>query len=301
MRARMVYVEQDERTGMRNISNSEVSSWLRCRRKYYYEYMLDLEPKVLSAPIGRGTLIHAMLEQYYLNKMDGESEDTCRDAAQRVINAEILDENADVTMLGKTRDLIMGYFDEWLEHDERYEIIGVETQFSIPVPEDSFNIVGTVDLFLKDKEDGRYIGVDHKSSYNFWTEAQAQVNAQFPKYMYGLMERGFDVKAFVINQIRTRELKSGNELYRRMTVKPSESRLKAVMQQHLTAGREIMAFRADPDKDKAIPVYDKFVCANCPFFDLCDSDTEGAPLQYVIQNGYQLHKNYGYNKDNNDG
>lgn len=286
---------------MRNISNSEVASWLKCQRKYHYEYILDLEPKVLSGPILKGNLIHAMLEAYYLGKMDSYTEEECRQAAQHVVNLEVMKRDCNIAELGKTRDLVMAYFDCFATDDDlRYEVIGVETKFKVPIPEYGFNIVGTIDLVLRDMEDNKYIGVDHKSSYNFWTDDQIQVSGQFPKYMFGLRNRGFDVKSFMVNQIRTREFKSGNELFRRTMIRPSDKRIAAVIQQHFNAGQQIMNYRADPDKNKTIPIYDKFLCANCPFFSLCDSDTEGAPIQHLIATDYQEHEDYGYNKENNN-
>ena len=50
---------------MRNISNSEVSTWLSCRNKYRYAFDLDLEPKKRSDPLTRGTIGHDALDVYY--------------------------------------------------------------------------------------------------------------------------------------------------------------------------------------------------------------------------------------------
>lgn len=287
---------------MRRISNSEASTWMHCKRQYYYEYLLDLEPKQFSGPLAKGILVHNVLEQYYLEKMDGSDEQQCRNAAYAVLSAEAGNPESDIAEILKIKAWVEGYFDKYAEADEqRYEVIGVETEFNIPLTED-FSLVGRVDALFLDKEDGRFVAVDHKTSYNFWSEDQLQVSGQFVKYTAGLRDRGFDVKAFMVNQLRTRELKPGNEIYRRAFVRPTDRRLRAVLDQHIRVGQEIVDFRAAADyapnpKELAYPIFDKHGCANCSFFALCDSDTEGAPTEHLIAQNYQVKKFYGYNKE----
>lgn len=281
---------------MRLISNSEVSSWLHCTRKYYYEYVLDLEPKVQSGPISDGVLIHAMLEQYYIAKADNFSEDEARAAAlQPVMDA--VNSGMDYAEAGRIRDLVTGYFAHYTDDFDRYEVFAIESKFKAELT-DEYALVGTLDLVLRDKQDGRYVGVDHKSSYNFWTADQAALDGQFTKYIFILRSMGLDVKSFMVNMIRTRKLKPGNEFYRREFVVPTEVRMRNVMRQHFMAANRIMEFRAQgAPKEETIPIYSKYNCGNCPFLAICDADTEGSPTQYVIESEYQKRQNYGYNKE----
>lgn len=281
---------------MRKISNSEVNTWLHCTRKYWYEYVLDLEPKVQSGPLTKGNLIHAMLEQYYLEKMDGSDEQTCRKAMVPVVMEAGNSGDLDIVEVGKVRDLVEQYLNHYLLEDERYEIVAVETKVNAPMMDgpDGFTLAGTIDSIWLDTETGEHIPVDHKSSYNFWTDDQATISGQFPKYMYALRERGFNVSKFMINQIRTREMKNG-EFFRRTWIRPSETRIRNIIAQHVMVGTQIMEFRRDPIKEATIPIYDKYGCANCPFLALCDSDSEGAPTEYMIASEFQTKKNYGYN------
>lgn len=279
---------------MRLISNSEVGSWLQCRRKYYWEYVLDLEPKVSSEAISKGTLIHAMLEQYYVGKSMNLDESGCREMALEPLVEAANTSNADIVSLGKTRDLVTAYFDRWLENDERYEVHGVETKLATPITDD-YSIAGTIDLILRDREDGRFVLVDHKSSYNFWTEDQANMSGQFVKYVFLGMNANLDVKAVMINQLRTRELKPGNDLFKRIFITPNESKVRAVMSQHITVSNEIIKFREQPDKSFTPPIFDKYICSNCAFLPLCDSDSSGAPIEYLIEAEYMKRTGYGYN------
>lgn len=282
---------------MRKVSNSEVSTFLHCKRKYWYEYMMDLEPKVHSEPITKGVMIHAILEQYYLAKMDGESEDECRTQAFAPLADAAREQDADLLDLAKTRVLVQQYFDHYEEIDQRYEVIAVETKLIVPLIDDVLALAGTIDAIFQDKEDGTIIPVDHKSSYNFWTDAQLAIGGQFTKYVFGLRSRGYDIDRFMVNQIRTREMKAGNEFFRRAWVRPSENKIRAVMAQHLMVGAEIIEFRQKAEKADAIPIFDKYRCSNCPFLEICDSDSEGAPTEYLIEQGFQQRKNYGYQDD----
>ena len=279
----------------RMISNSETSTWLQCTRKYYYEYVLNLEPKQMSDAIGRGVLIHAMLEGYYAAKATNRSEEECREEAMEPLIFTAAS-GGDIAELGATRDLVMGYFDRYELEDERYEVAAVETKYVAELSKE-FSLVGTLDLLLKDKEDGRLVAVDHKSTYNFWTEDQATISGQFVKYIIILRTLGMDVKSLMVNQLRTRPVKNG-DLYRRIWVNPSDKRIAAVLRQHVLASKQIVSFRdSGAKKEDTVPIYDKYICSNCPFLTLCDSDTEGVDISYQIEQNYQKRTTYGYNEE----
>lgn len=279
---------------MRFISNSEVASWLTCRRKYYFEYVLELESKQTSSAISKGVLIHAMLEAYYAAKAMGYTEAECREASMEPIMDAAQGKYADMSDLGKTRDLVMGYFSHYEEADgQRYKVYAVETKMKADLSDD-FAMVGTVDLIWQDMTDGKFLMVDHKSSYNFWTDMQAGISGQFVKYVFLGKAAGLDIKGAMVNQIRTRELKEGNELYRRAWVNPSEVKIRNVMASHVVASQEIVNFRENAHIDMAVPIYDKYGCSNCPFLPLCDSVSNGAPIQYQITADYQKRTSYGY-------
>lgn len=280
---------------MRMISNSEVNSWLQCTRKYYYEYVLGLEPKVYSEAISKGIIIHSMLEGYYAGKMQGLDEAACREEATEPLLFAMAS-GGDIAELGGIRTLVEGYFDKSLADEERYEVRAVETKYALELSE-SFSLVGTLDLLLFDKWDAKYIPVDHKSTYNFWTDEQVNTSAQFVKYIIILRGLGYDVGKFMVNQIRTRPVKNG-DLYQRAWADPSDSRLKAVLRQHVDTSNKIVEFhRNGADHDATIPVFDKYICSNCPFLSLCNSDTEGQVLTFQINQEYQKRTSYGYNME----
>jgi CRISPR/Cas system-associated exonuclease Cas4 (RecB family) len=278
------------------ISNSEVSSWLHCTRKYYYEYFLNIEPKQLSEPLTKGTFIHAILEEYYAAKQLGMEEGDCRAAALQVVMDAAALPDANMVDIGQTRDLVFGYFDKYHVDDEIYEIVAVESKYKADLSPE-FALVGTIDLVLRNKFTGKVIGVDHKSTYNFWTPDQCQTAGQFVKYIVLLRYAGIDINTFMVNQLRTRNVKNG-DLWQRAFIHPTEARISNVMKQHIAASEKIMKFRAmGSPKELTVPVYDKYACSNCSFLPLCDSDTEGVNIDFQVASDYQPRTGYGYNEE----
>ena len=279
---------------MRLISNSEVGTWLHCKRQYYYGFVADLEPKVESDPLTKGTLIHAILEQYYVGKASGYDESECVEMAMQPLIDAAQKPYSDISDLGDVRELMLAYFAHYLENDARYKVYAVETELKANITE-NYALAGTIDLIVQDEEDGRFLLWDHKSSYNFWTDAQAEITGQFPKYVFLGRQAGLDVKGFIINQIRTRKLKPGNELFRRTRVNPTENKIRSVMRQHMQASEEIIAYRQTNDLDLATPRFDKYACAHCSFIDLCDAQSNGAPTKYIVASEFKKRDGYGYN------
>lgn len=282
-------------TEARLISNSEITTWLTCRRRYYYEYVLNIEPKVFSEPINQGILIHAILEEYYAAKALGLPEEDCRHNADEPISVALDRGDLDIAVLLKTRSLMERYFNYYEEEDKQYEIYAVESKLSKQL-DPKFNMVGTVDLIWRDINTDTYYVVDHKSSYNFWTDDQASISGQMPKYVILGKELGINVTTAMVNQIRTREMKStnGKDYFKRAYVKPNDHRLRDVEQQHRNASKEIIAFREGEDGSEPVPIYNKFYCSNCPYLDLCQATADGTDLTYIVKHNYKTRQGYGY-------
>lgn len=282
---------------MRLISNSEVGAWLHCERQYFYAHVANLEPKVESEPLSKGTLIHAILEQYYIGKASAYNESECIEMAMQPLIDLAQQPYADIAELGETRELMLAYFEHYRENDARYTVYAVESQMKADLTDD-YALVGTIDLITQDNEDGRFLMWDHKSSYNFWTDSQAEIAGQFPKYVFLGRQAGLDVKGFIVNQIRTRKLKPGNELFRRTRVNPTENFIRNVMKQQMKASEEITAYRnSGSDIEDTTPRYDKYACAHCSFISICEAQSNGAPVKYIVASDFKKRdgSGYGYN------
>lgn len=178
---------------MRRVSNSELTTFKRCRRKWYLGHWRRLQPRVrgVVGPRELGTKIHEVLAYYYadadedtgalvrplpeevLARYDAQlGEDLARVQAQAEAlglesNPSGEDEVRKQQDLG--RAMLEGYF-EWLEEtgvDSDLEIIGSEREVSVPLvgydgPRPVL-LVGKLDVAIRLISSGARRFMDHKS------------------------------------------------------------------------------------------------------------------------------------------
>jgi hypothetical protein len=117
------------------VSPSEISTFRRCRRKWYLKYHLGWTPREQPATSAAllGTRIHAALEAYY-----GHNIDPC--SALGVIYDHARAERPDAeTALTAEQDwaviMVSGYLDWAAETgvDEEYDVIDVERAIEVPI------------------------------------------------------------------------------------------------------------------------------------------------------------------------
>jgi hypothetical protein len=69
--------EASDLVDTRRISNSEVSTWLTCQQRYYYEFDLKLAPIHNTEALSRGILGHEILAHYYIARKSGHAHEDC--------------------------------------------------------------------------------------------------------------------------------------------------------------------------------------------------------------------------------
>lgn len=288
----------------RNISNSEVTSFLSCKRMYNFAFVQDLAPINTAPALSRGTLFHYAMELYFQAKMEGHS----HDAAMRIAEDAFLNpsEPTPVEVIMEVQFLWMNtminnqvLFDSW-------EPLGTEVQMDLPITP-TLNITIKYDLYLKEKATGRCFILDWKTTYDFWAPQDHDLNGQMPKYIAVLQANGYQCDGGKLFEVRTRKLseakmRDASSMWRITDYYPSYAKKQAVLKQHIAASKEIEAYRAlSPEErmDVSLPVLNKYgPCKYCSFFDLCNSMNEGKKdLSTDIRVGYTT-STYGYNKEN---
>lgn len=188
-------------TEIRRISNSEIQSFKRCRRKWWLTWYRGLRP-IYEYPISKkdtGTRVHAALAAWYVP--DGELRTDPRDALERVIiedwtrisnsdaNPEILDKIELEFQKATTLERIMieGYM-EWLEEtgeDSNIKVVSPESYIEVPLPNtpDNVRIIGKIDVRVIRLSDGVREFIDHKTVQDFTTPAHTlRMNEQMLHY-----------------------------------------------------------------------------------------------------------------------
>lgn len=290
-------VTADGHDHMRRISNSEVATWLTCKRKYYYEFDLNLEPRISSGALGKGTLLHEGLAVYYEDLQAGNSHKVATEVARTRLQSYLSASEYDFETVMEVDRLLQGYWN-FYQGDPNWEILEVEKGYDLSMTED-YEYSLRLDLLVRERDTGLVVLVDHKTAYDFWTEDDLDLNPQFPKYIGSLRANGVNVDKAVLNQIRTRSIKAPTmeQLFRRTTCKPSLAKIQNAMREQVISSMEIIQHRALPVEVQAansVRLLNKTMCKFCNVKSLCLAEYDGGDISVSIETDFRP-RTYGYN------
>lgn len=142
-------------------SFSRLNSFYTCPYEWHKDY-IECEEKAGSAQTQFGSFLHLILEKYAKDELS-------------IFNvSEYYQENFDEAVTynfphNKYVDLRQRYYDEGLAYLdninlnlEAYDVLGVEKKVKFEI--DGYDVVGFIDLLLRDKETGEITILDHKSA-----------------------------------------------------------------------------------------------------------------------------------------
>jgi CRISPR/Cas system-associated exonuclease Cas4 (RecB family) len=258
------------------VSNSEVDSYLGCKRAHYYRFALGLSPKGMSRALHTGLLGHAVLEAYYNALKETSSTDDAFEAGMGVVAGAFAWEDAEIV------NVIMNRYIEYVRYwSDHWRVISVEGVYKVPLT-DHLEFGMTADLvveYLAGPYKGQLVVIDHKFRYNFPSPDELSMHVQLPKYIWGLRQLGYPVRFAMMNVLRYREgINDVDKLYRRYEIRPTEEHLKRIMAEHLAVAEEIYAAKTQPVNvyaNKAHRRLDMRVCAGCYFRVPCRQDLMG--------------------------
>lgn len=219
MSAAVTPPREDGKTGLKVISNTEIATFRRCVREWFYTYVLLRRPRKTDDALRFGTLWHVGQEAWWgttglphATEAPGLSDvAAARFEAGVIAMREHATEDTDPFELVKAEELLLGYTARWGE--ESYETIGVEVPFTMPLvnPETNaasrtFQIGGKIDVVAR--HDGRMRGVEHKTTSSdimpgsdYWRLVSA-TDPQVSTYMAGARSLGYDVDDFLYDVVR---------------------------------------------------------------------------------------------------
>jgi hypothetical protein len=240
--------------------------------------------------LAHGTLMHSVLESYYTEIKNGKSPMDAQLVAENWL-AEYMQANNDFIGASTVAGWLATYWSWTVEQDARWEILEVEKSYEIPITND-FIFKMKLDLLILDHADMKIKLVDHKSTYDFWSQDDFMLNGQFPKYIGALRFNGINVDEVIVNQIRTRKIKAPtlDQLYKRVPVHYNNNVIRRAMQEQIVASQEIVDYRALPDAERerqALRIANKFNCKGCGVRSLCTAEFQGAPIDYLLASEYK--------------
>lgn len=290
---------------MPSVSHSEVDSYLLCRRKHYYGYGLSLQRVTESNSLQTGTAGHKVLEVFYRhileNGLTAEEQsaefDNAFKIAQETYNEIVKEGYEDANNRAALHDILFhetyGYFANEFFVRNGWRILGVESEFNLMYDEDtqaSYPFV--VDMIVQDT-DGKYVVIDHKFVYDFYTPEQTDLQPQIPKYIGALRALGHEVSYGAYNMLRTRKMKdptpeSNNYL---MLLKPNSTRVVNTFMEQLGVAAEIQALKEltiEEQEKRAYRTANKMVCQSCSFRDICSIELMGGNVELIKKTEYKI-------------
>lgn len=177
---------------------SEVTDFLRCRKKYQYGWIQNLQPKQKNDKLTIGSAIHKFLEVWYTTYRESEAIVAMADYIYENCNG--LEQMQIDDMCELAKKVCENYVAHY-GHDTGWTVKAIEMPFNIHL-EGRINYIGTIDLLVED-EDGKLWIADHKTTANLDIyDKNSDMDRQISRYWYAI-ERYLDVKieGFIYNII----------------------------------------------------------------------------------------------------
>lgn len=292
------------------ISNSEITTYKDCKRRWYLNYYRGLSPKnvPLHGPLALGTRIHYALEMFYTN--DDDPIMTYKGSLEED-RIWLLAENRPTDDFDKEGELgrimLEGYL-EWLEEtgaDSDLEVVSAEEMISVPIMDGKVNLIGKLDMRVKRKHDGVRLFVDHKTAVSADNiRKTAHMNWQ-PK-MYMLLEalkedeeERCDGMIYNILKKVKRSASAKPPFYERLEVRHNKKTMHAFWLQVHGVVQDIVATREALDKgfDHQLVAYPSPTndCTwKCPFYAVCPLFDDGSAAETMIEDYFTQKNPYAY-------
>ncbi len=186
------------------VSHSSLTSFRQCPHMFDLGYRQRWNPPKISAPLAKGSLFHAVLAPYYdAQRKEKFTRKTAFRAGLRVLQAEVEAFGG----MNETIDLVewmfTGYAERWFDEDaDRWKIVAVEQRIKVKLSK-THDLVGVIDLVVRDRLTNELWVVDHKTGKDFPNARKLELDDQLAIYEGQLVELGKPIVGAVWNHART--------------------------------------------------------------------------------------------------
>ena len=280
------------------VSNSDIYSFQKCERKFYYERVLQLRPKEYPEAMEIGTFGHKLMEEFFTVILNGGSYEDAAAATGQHLIAEI--NRPERTKIYRHVLAFGAYFLE-----QPWKLVALEEKGSHPVaPGREFGF--TPDLILEwtmGPKRGQLAVMDFKFTGQYWNDKQINMFQQVPKYIAYKNDRdGTNIRMGGVVMLNTRATAkdSGTKLFLVKWVPITKKKLDVIRYENeILVERVAPFFKMPPENAERLVVrtVDHYQCKLCWFADdLCPMDLNGQDTSRVIERNYILN-DYGYGRD----
>lgn len=308
---------------MVSISNSEIQTFKRCRRRWWLEYYRGLKPIDVphTGALKLGIRLHNALELYY--KEGAPLVDTYlkmyeSDKIEFMHTLQSNDEKEYKKFVSEGelgRVMLEGYI-EWLAEtnaDSDMKIVGIEEKLSYNLKEvdDRVEVIGKTDLLIRRSIDGSRAIFDHKSAVSF-NDYYLHGRNMEQLMLYSLLQKignesdGSPIDGGTFNLLKKvkRSATAKPPFYDRIDVRFNDNTLDSFWYRLIGVITDMMNVRDQLDaganhKFVAYPTAKMdWSCAQCPFFKVCPMFDDGSDAEGFIEDFFhQVDPNERYKEE----
>lgn len=302
----------------RIVTQSELSTWLRCRRKWYLGYFRRLRRvDDFERLPGVGTFVHAGLEAWYGGLGPaGNPLDVVASRADALIqaNPDRAEDIADAA--GLAGIMLEGYLD-WLQEsgaDTGLIFDGAEKKVEVTLRPTSYVLRGKIDATFVRENDGARVQLEHKTVGNLTDIPKtAQMNFQFLTYdllayLKAIDGDGNRTDGVLLNMLRRvkRTARANPPFYGRHEVRHNTQELRAHWKHVVAIARETDLARArlvaGEDHQTVVPPSPERSCSwSCPFAQACPMFDDGSDADGFLAAEFEEHDPLARYEDSNAG
>lgn len=295
------------------ISNSEISTFKGCRRRWFLGYYRGLKKKErsFSGPLALGSRVHKSLEIYYRDGtplLDVWSDLVTED--RKLLDWDFRDPTDFENEAELGRIMLEGYL-EWNADegiDSELDIVSSEERLSTTMLDGRVELIAKIDQRVKRKVDGVRLFRDFKTAANFSDMSKtAHLNEQFLTYQVieatqtGEMERCDGALITMLKKVK-RTASARPPFYEQIEVRHNVFALRNFWSRLHGELTDMVAVRDALDAGGnhqqvayASPTRD---CSwRCDFFTICPMFDDGSAVEQAIEDLYQVGEPYEYYED----
>lgn len=270
------------------ISHSEVEAFSQCEKKHEYAHIQKIQPNKSSTALDRGNAGHLIFEVFLKGIKAGLNVESAKQ--QALMNPKLM-EKYPMVAVGEA----MGWCSYWIDNvwpRLGWKIVEVETEYQIPVGEGLIYPL-KVDAIIEKR--GELEIVDHKFTYDAYSDIVCRLNPQMPRYAGALRKLGINIRRGTYNFIRTRPLKNPEDRYKQVPVNFNDNRIKQSIMEMIQEMKTIKELEETPIERRRLSIRtaNKMNCDHCGFNELCARELEGQDTT-ILRKLEFIPNTYGY-------
>lgn len=304
--------------GQTRVSNTEMTVFRECRRKWWLQYVLKIAPraKSFSGPLPLGSRVHSALESYYKYGEDLLS------AYRRLVQQD----REEMMSLGVPEDsefndeaelgrIMLEGYKEWVAAegvDSDLEVIGVEEILEYPMLDDQVIVQAKLDLRVVKTFSGTRSILDHKTARSLTDfDKTSHMTTQLKLYM--LLDKllnddpdsRIDGGIYRLLKKVKRTARATPPFYRDVYVHHNDFTLRSFWFQLQGVLRDMLASRralesgADP-MTVAYPSPSNTCSWKCSYYHICPLFDDGSDVDMAISDQFDVVDPYSYYRRDED-